>query len=98
MREIDPPAIRKLVLRYLSQLSRSPGAPIEVWDLEGRIGEWWSKEQGESTPPTNGDWAVRLGPEGVPKVHEVVWDLVVQRVLTLSKFRSQGFARAENWK
>ena len=84
MSGIDLPTTRRLVLRYLAGVSRSPGAPLNVADLEAQIGQWWSEEQGRSTPPTNGEWRLCLRPGGLPKVHEVIWDLVAQRVVTPS--------------
>ncbi len=98
MMSIDLPSARRLVLAYLAQLSKSPGAPFDMPTLENQIGQWWSEEQGDSQPPNSRDWARRLGPDGVPKLHEVVWDLVVQRVLTFSSFQAQGLVQAQTWK
>jgi hypothetical protein len=98
MTGIDLSAARRLVLKYFAQLSQRPESPVEVHALEQQVGQWWSEEQGDSTRPSNGDWTDRLGSDGVPKVHEVVWDLVVQRVLTLSRFQAQFRQQAQSWK
>lgn len=99
MKAIDLATTRRLVLRYLAEVSRkSPETPIEMCHLEDQIGHWWSEEQGNLTRPSNGDWTARLNPDGVPKVHEIIWELVVGRVLALSRFKSQGLLQDQNWR
>lgn len=81
---MDLSTARRLVLKHLTEVPRQPGTAINVVDLETRVAQFWSEEQGNRMPPREGDWRVRLRPGGLPKVHEVIWDLVTQGVLTLS--------------
>jgi hypothetical protein len=95
MKRIDLESARRLVLRHLGLASQQPGATIDLQDLEPQISDAWWQEQGRSMSP-----GVFRGGLGVAhKVHEVVWDLVVQRVLTFSNLLSDGYVgEAGNWR
>ena len=95
---LDESTARRLISKYLVSLSSRPDTPFEMKDLENEVGRWYSEEQGGRNTPPNADWTIQLGPNGITRVHEAIWDLIVQRVLTLSRFNDQWHPQAQNWK
>jgi hypothetical protein len=95
MRRIDLESARRLVLKHLSLAFEHPEAAIGLQKLESQVSDAWWKEQGgsdRSAAPSQAGLGV------VHKVHEIVWDLIAQRVLTLSTLKSEGLvARAGEW-
>jgi hypothetical protein len=55
---------------------------IAVANIVTEVGHLYARERGHDTPGPSGDWRSALGSEGPIFVYEVVWDLIVQRVLT----------------
>jgi hypothetical protein len=77
----DPQTARRIVLKRLS--SAKAGDEIRLDSLESDVGFTYGHECGRTTPGHGGDWRQCLGPNGASIVHQVVWDLIVQRVLTI---------------
>jgi hypothetical protein len=86
----DLTTARRLVLKCLSRFVH--GQEVQLGWLEADVGQAYAAECGITAAPPGGDWAQCLGPNGVAVVHEVVWDLIVQRVLTIRKFETYSWA------
>jgi hypothetical protein len=71
---------QRIVLKALS--SFRTGQKIGLDHLETVVGSIYGSECGVATAP-GGDWRNCLGQGGASAVHQVAWDLVVQRVLTV---------------
>lgn len=94
----DIATARRLVLRYLLSVSRGPQTAVSVEALEDQIGQWYAEESGRTSAPPSGDWSICLQPEGLPRLHEVLWDFVVQRVLSLSNHEADFRSATTGWK
>src|SRR6266568_3249136 len=85
----DLTTARRIILKYLS--AAGPGREFEIPSLESGVGHTFARELGITTPPNAGDWRLHLGLNGTTLVHEVVWDLIVQRVLTVRNYSSYSW-------
>jgi hypothetical protein len=86
----DLTTARRLVLKCLSQFG--PGREVQLEWLEAHVAQAYAMECGTTAAPRSGRWAESLGLNGVAVVHEVVWDLIVQRVLTIRDTGSYSWA------
>ena len=76
----DLPTARRLVLKVLS--SMNPQATTDLVTIESSVGAYYGHERGETTPGPSRDWRACLGPNGSTLVFEIIWDCIVQRILT----------------
>ena len=76
----DLQTAERVVLKALS--SCKAGHKICLDHLETQVGHIYGCESGVTIAP-GGDWRNCLGQDGLSLVHQVVWDLIVQRVLTI---------------
>jgi hypothetical protein len=86
----DLTTARRIILKRLSGVG--PETEIQVFNLEADIGYAYATERGVTTPPYGGNWRQHLGPDGPTFVHEVIWDLIVQRVLTVRNYSNYSWA------
>jgi hypothetical protein len=77
----DSQTAERIVLKALS--SYKAGEKIGLDRLETEVGSIYGSECGVARPASWADWRHCLGPNGASTVHQVVWDLIVQRVLTV---------------
>jgi hypothetical protein len=76
----DIAAARRLVLKALA--SMKPAATTDLAAVESNVGAYFGRERGQITPGPSGDWRACLGPNGSALVFEIIWDCIVQRILT----------------
>jgi len=76
----DLATARRLVLKVLA--STKPGAATTLESVESNVGAYYGRERGQTTPGPSGDWRACLGPNGSALVFEIIWDCIVQRILT----------------
>jgi len=50
--------------------------------IETGVGALYGRELGQTTPGPSGDWRACLGPSGSAMINEILWDCIVQRILT----------------
>jgi len=77
----DLQTAQRIVLKALS--SFKAGQQIGLDRLEIEVGSIYGSECGMARPVSWADWRHCLGPKGASTVHQVAWDLIVQRVLTV---------------
>ncbi len=76
----DLPTARRLVLKVLA--SMNPGATKDLVAIESSVGAYYGLEQGQTSPGPSRDSRTCLGPNGSALVFEIIWDCIVQRILT----------------
>ncbi len=86
----DLTTARRIIVKRLS--GSQPRGEIQISSLEAGVGHAYATELGITTPPSGGDWRQHLGPNGATFVHEVIWDLIVQRVLTVRNYSNYSWA------
>jgi hypothetical protein len=79
----DLATARRLVLKVLASMDPSSNIAMDV--LETGVGGEYGREQGQTTPGPSRDWRTCLGPNGSALVYEIIWDCIVQRILTPSR-------------
>jgi len=76
----DLATARRLVLKILA--SMNPSSNITLDAVETGVGADYGRERGQTTPGPSRDWRACLGPNGSAMVYEIIWDCIVQRILT----------------
>ena len=76
----DIATARRLVLKVLA--SKNPSVNIDRQMLDTEVGTLYGRERGQTTPGHSRDWRTCLGIDGEAMVEEVIWDCIVQRILT----------------
>ncbi len=86
----DLTTARRITLKQLS--GAGPGSEIQISSLEANVSHAYATECGITTAPYSGDWRQHLGLNGTTFIHQVIWDLIVQRVLTVRNYGNYSWA------
>ena len=84
MASFDLATARRLTLAALAGLC-AEAKPIQMGDIKTAVLDLWRREGGVAPPDPTRIWS------GDDNIHEVLWDLIVQRVLTIRDLGGHGW-------
>jgi hypothetical protein len=84
MATFDLSTARRLTLTALADLCAG-AEPIGTGDIKRAVLDLWQREGGVTPPDASRIWS------GDDNIHEVLWDLIVQRVLTIRDLGGHGW-------